>query len=75
MTLYVKYTKNPAVEKWLAFDLICAVTIGVHYLGRPCVRFTLNGYIGHTSCQKVAYIGPYMCGNSEYIVTSISTAL
>ena len=27
LTLYVQYTKNPAVKKWLPFVLICAVYI------------------------------------------------
>ena len=25
LTLYVQYTKNPGVKKWLPFELICSV--------------------------------------------------
>ena len=28
----------PAVKNWFPFDLICAVTMGVYYLGKPLVR-------------------------------------
>ena len=51
-TLYVLYIKKPTVKKWLVFDLISAVTIGMNYLIKPCVRCTQNGYIGHTSHKK-----------------------
>ena len=39
LTLYVQYTKKPAVKKWLPFELICAEYI-----------VTLNSYPVVTSC-------------------------
>ena len=39
----MQYTKGPlrdAPKMGLPFDLICAVTIGVYYFGRPLVQCT-----------------------------------
>ena len=51
-----KGSSRDAPKMGLPFDLMCAVTIGVHYLGRPLVRCTQNGYIGHNSRKKVASV-------------------
>ena len=65
LTLYVQYTKNTAVKKWLSFEHICAVYI--QYI-ETCNSVRCNLFVGlicavpqDPSRQKVASIWTYMC--------------
>ena len=46
LTLYVQYTKNKVVKKWLPFELICAVgleyIVTVHFVSPYPSLLTLN---------------------------------
>ena len=64
VTLYVQYTKNHSIKKWLLFDPICAVYLD-YIVTSNCVRcnqfFWL--YVQYTKTQpsKVSSISAYMC--------------
>ena len=61
MTLYVQYTKNQAVKKWLPAELICAVYleyIVIINFVKPYQNL-LNLYVQYIKNQAVKKLLPY----------------
>ena len=55
LTLYVQYTKNQAIKKWLPFELICAVyleyIVTIHFVCPYLSLLTL--YVQYTKTLAV----------------------
>ena len=74
MTIYVQYTKNQAVKRWLPAELICAVYLKykatINFV-RPCPNL-LTLYVQYTktlAAKKWLPFEPICAVYLEYIVT------
>ena len=75
LTLYVQYTKNQAVKKWLQFELICEVyleyIVTIHYV-RPYPSL-LTLYVHYTKTLAIKKWFPFELMSAVYIVTLYSS--
>ena len=75
MTLYVQYTKNQAVKKWLPLELICAVyleyIVTIYFVYPYPSLLTL--YVQYTKTLAVKKWLPFELICAVYIVTLNST--
>ena len=71
MTLYVQYTRNQAVKKWLPLELICAIfleyIVTIHFVCPYHGLLTL--YVQYTKTLAVKKWLPFELVDLEYIVT------
>ena len=71
LTLYVQYTKNQAVKKWLTFEPICAVyleyIVTIHYVC-PYPNL-LTVYVQYTKTLPIKKWLPFDLISAVYIVT------
>ena len=71
LTLYVQYTKNQAVKKWLQFELICEVyleyIVTIHFV-RPYPSL-LTLYVQYTKTLAIKKWLPFELICAVYIVT------
>ena len=63
MTLYVQYTKNPTVIKWLSFELICAAYLEYIVTSNFVPHFIdlICSVHQKSTVKKISSIWAYMC--------------
>ena len=79
MTLHVKFTKNPAIKKWISFKFICAVYLKyIWTITIPKFSVLICSVQQEPSSQQVASIWSYMCSihrvhSNHYLCLTVPT--